>query len=389
MKVKVHTLKTIISIFLIAILVYIAYLIFIKSFIHYDRYTFFDYLINYQDGGFKRRGLSGTLGILLYDNIGLSLNTYCFLIALFPYIILIFYLIKLVYEKRVSTYSISLLLSPIGISYYLSNYPVVGRKEAYLILLFVLYGYYYNKIKNNRALQMSIMIALCVLTLQHEMTLFFISYFIVFNVYSNKKINIKDILELSLLPLILTVIIYHYGLTIDNGKTESILALRNIIIPKEGMNIFSWNINEFQYIIDYLWDYVLYIIPYLFVIYISYKVSKNEFKNITNRQYALIQLILLTSSAPLFLMSIDWGRWVHIHCMMQLIFILNIHNNENRELIEIDKGKQIAIAILIFSLLFIKVKHLQRAISYKTIFVELFMKSINKNYPHNSDTLGE
>src|SRR5690606_5491866 len=39
-----------------------------------DGYILADWLINYEDGGFKRRGLSGSFFFLLQDLTGISLN---------------------------------------------------------------------------------------------------------------------------------------------------------------------------------------------------------------------------------------------------------------------------------------------------------------------------
>ena len=43
-----------------------------------DGYVLGDWLINYQDGGFKRRGISGSLFFFLQDFSGLNLNILVF-----------------------------------------------------------------------------------------------------------------------------------------------------------------------------------------------------------------------------------------------------------------------------------------------------------------------
>ena len=48
-----------------------------------EGYILGDWLINYQDGGFKRRGLSGSFFFLLQDFTGLSLNVLVFLLSSF------------------------------------------------------------------------------------------------------------------------------------------------------------------------------------------------------------------------------------------------------------------------------------------------------------------
>ena len=48
-----------------------------------DGYVLGDWLINYQDGGFKRRGLLGSLILLIHDSIGIKLEMIVFVFVEF------------------------------------------------------------------------------------------------------------------------------------------------------------------------------------------------------------------------------------------------------------------------------------------------------------------
>ncbi|MFY7815740.1 MAG: hypothetical protein ACOVRK_11210 [Chryseobacterium taeanense] len=79
-----------------------------------DGYILADWLINYQDGGFKRRGLSGSFFFLLQDLTGLRLN---YLVYFAQFLIISgFFLMytKLIRYKVTDLLYLSLLMSSLG-----------------------------------------------------------------------------------------------------------------------------------------------------------------------------------------------------------------------------------------------------------------------------------
>ncbi|MEG2509565.1 MAG: hypothetical protein RSA74_08945, partial [Chryseobacterium sp.] len=122
------TVRLLINVLIIATAVFAL----VFTFIHNqksDGYILGDWLINYQDGGFKRRGLSGSFFFLIQDFTGLKLN----LVVYFFQVIIIcgfFYTyFTLIQRKKPDLFYLSLLLSSIGFIGIFNCVDYVGKKE--------------------------------------------------------------------------------------------------------------------------------------------------------------------------------------------------------------------------------------------------------------------
>ncbi len=98
-----------------------------------DGYILADWLINYEDGGFKRRGLSGSFFFIIQDVTGLSLN---YIVYFFQFVIISLFFwcyTKLIRYKLTDLLYLSLLLSSIGFVGLLNTVTYVGKKRIYRI----------------------------------------------------------------------------------------------------------------------------------------------------------------------------------------------------------------------------------------------------------------
>ena len=138
-----------------------------------------DWLINYQ-GGFVRRGLGGSLLLLVSDLLKIppNLTVAFFQILLYcSYFVILFLLIR---KKSLNTWFLILLLSPATLLFPVYDIHAVGRKEIILFFLFALFVYClkrYGTLPNRTVLLFSAAIA--VFTFFHELIFFFIPYFMV------------------------------------------------------------------------------------------------------------------------------------------------------------------------------------------------------------------
>src|SRR6185436_17916032 len=67
-----------------------------------------DWLINYEDGGFKRRGLSGTILFFIQDITHLKLTWIIYSIQLSLLILFLYNFLRLVWQKNISLFYITL-----------------------------------------------------------------------------------------------------------------------------------------------------------------------------------------------------------------------------------------------------------------------------------------
>lgn len=277
-----------------------------------DGYILGDWLVNYQDGGFKRRGLSGSFFFLLQDITGIKLNilVYCFqviIISLFFY-----YYFKLIQYKETTFLYLSLLLSSVGFVGLLNCVDYVGKKEFLVFFLFAVFVYLVDNNKLTRIKEWGLCIALLISTLFHEVTLFFIPYFLIALYFKTEKIQPVRYLKYILAVFIPAALLLLFGKEINEGQSLHILKERGVVFTR---GIFFWNIDERQYILDHFNEYKLYFLSLaISVFHIGFYL-----KYLKQRKVLSILLVgAFLFSLPLFYLAIDWGRWMYIH----MIFII-------------------------------------------------------------------
>lgn len=342
--------------------------------IHSDGYILGDWLVNYQDGGFKRRGLSGSFFFILQDLTGIKLNilVYCFqfiIISLFFY-----YYFKLIQYKEVTFLYLSLLMSSIGFVGLLNCVDYVGKKEFIIFLLFAVFAYLIDNDKLAKMKEWGFCIALFISTLFHEVTLFFIPYFLIALYLKTKKIEAVRYLKYILAVLIPAVLLLLFGKEINEGESLSILKERGVIFTR---GIFFWNIDERQYILEHSKEYLLYFLSLgISIVHLAFYL-----KYIAERKIISIFLIgAFLFSLPLFYLAIDWGRWMYIHMIFIIIlFALFLKKSDSAyasEIIIVNKKFYITLLIIIFSLIY-RVEMSGRGFTFEGLFYRICLAPLD------------
>ncbi|MPS63482.1 MAG: hypothetical protein DI622_08385 [Chryseobacterium sp.] len=333
-----------------------------------DGYILGDWLVNYQDGGFKRRGLSGSFFFILQDFTGIKLNilVYCFqftVISLFFY-----YYFKLIQYKEATFLYLSLLLSSIGFVGLLNCVDYVGKKEFIVFFLFAFFVYLTDNNKLTRIREWGFSIALFVSTLFHEVTLFFIPYFLITLYLKSGKLEIARYLKYILAVFIPAVLLLLFGKEINEGQSLNILKERGVVFTR---GIFFWNIDERQYILDHFNEYKLYILSLgISIFHIAFYL-----KYLAERKIISILLIgAFLFSLPLFYLAIDWGRWMYIHMMFIIIlFGLLLKKTDSAyssETIIINKKFYVTLLIIVISLIY-RVEMSGRGFTFEGLFYRI------------------
>lgn len=315
-----------------------------------DGYILADWLINYQDGGFKRRGLSGSFFFILQDLTGIRLN---YIVYFFQFLIIggFFWIYtKLIRYKLTDFLYLSLLLSAVGFVGLLNTVTYVGKKEFIVFLLFAYFVYLLDNDKLSRIKEYVFCILLCISTLLHEVTLFYVPYFAIALYVKRGKLEYTKYLKYFIAVGVPTLLIMLFGKNVNEGMSLEILSKRGVH-PIYG--IFYWNINERQYIKEHITEYSLYFISLaISAFHIGYYL-----KYLIGRKFLSILLIgAFLFSLPLFYLAIDWGRWMYIHMMLMIIlFTLALTKGGSiyvYEPIIINRKFYITLGIIILSLLY-------------------------------------
>lgn len=338
-----------------------------------DGYILGDWLINYQDGGFKRRGLSGSFFFLLQDISGIRLNL---LVYFFQVIIIsgfFYFYFKIIQYKETTFLYLSLLLSSIGFIGLFNCVDYVGKKEFIVFFLFAWFVYHLTNNSLTKYREYVVAAGLFIAMFFHEITLFFISYFLIALYLKTRKVECKRYLKYILAAFVPAVFIFVFGKDINEGNSLQLLQNRGVILTR---GIFFWNIDERQYIYDHFNEYRLYIISFLISIvhlyfYLKYQNSRK-----------IISILLAAAflfSLPLFYLAIDWGRWMYIHMIFIIILFALLLNGRKStsasETLLMDKKFWITFLIIITSLTY-RVEMSGRGFTFEGFFYRIFIAPI-------------
>lgn len=283
--------------------------------LHYDPWILGDWVINYYDGGFKRRGLLGTLFFIIQDTTGIKLTYLVFTTQLILYT-LFFYIYYLIVRHKTITFGYFLLIfSPFFLLFYPNDTAAIGRKE---ILLFVLYAYLIYNIRTNKLSVVKehiIILLLAIISLMHELTFFFIPYFL-FSIYNHSKKGRDDqlrILIYSSIMILLLTVIFIFGNKINSGHSLEILKARGVVF--RGGGILKFKRESFEIIAANINGYYLYFFSLLYQI-ILFRKFLSTVRTRYRKNYIYMGVFCFFFSLPIFFLAVDWGRWLHIHFVL-------------------------------------------------------------------------
>ncbi len=338
-----------------------------------DGYILADWLINYQDGGFKRRGLSGTFFFLLQDLTGFRLNHLVYFVQFIIITGFFWVYTQLIRYKITDLLYLSLLLSSVGFVGLLNTVTYVGKKEFIVFLLFTGFVYLLDQNRLSKKKEYLFCLALFVTTFLHEVVLFYIPYFAIALYLKTGTFEYKRYIKYFMAVGIPAALILIFGKNVNEGMSLQILAERGVH-PTYG--IFYWNINEREYIKQHGSEYLLYVISLaISIFHIGY------YLKFLNRRKVLSILLIgaFLFSLPLFYLAIDWGRWMYIHMMLMIVlFALLLRNGHSVfafEKIRVNRKFYITSIIIIFSLLY-RVEMSGKGFTFEGILYRIFIAPV-------------
>jgi hypothetical protein len=236
-------------------------------------------------------------------------------------------LASLIYRKTVNIWYLIVILSPVTLLFPILDSSVAGRKEIMLFFLYALFILCLNRqmLKSSFVI-LCFSLALLLATLFHELLFFYTPYF-VFALWIRSKAD-KETFPLSnailvmLGPFLAMIPLYLFGQNIDGpaicrGLTEmgltgnicnGILSDANKLGAGDVFRIATSN----HYFSNYSAALLLGLIP--FVLFIKHAANQT----IGVKIFLIAFLFLLLFSSPLFVLAIDWGRWLNIHFVLLL-----------------------------------------------------------------------
>ena len=332
-----------------------------------------DWIINY-DLGFIRRGLSGEIVRWISHLFNIKLNISAYLLQCLIYFSFIILFIHSLKNKKLTFFYFLLCFTPGFLLFTYYDGMAVGRKEIILYALFALWVNF--KISNKINIRVSIAFgsALFLLTLMHESFFFYSLYFylIVCLGSSESRLTQSMALVVPLGSAIALVITFLYGQDIDGSLIcadllthgvsknvcEGVIGFGNVS-PFAEIQRFIENF-RFQSITNIILIFSIIIIPNM--IYLA-SINNNIY---SKRQFLLWNIFIILLSFPLFIIAIDWGRWIAIHITLS-VMSLTIFLDDKNEYRKVGNDQSIfkdkiiylvmPIIIFIFSITFYSLQH--------------------------------
>ncbi|MGE8556067.1 MAG: hypothetical protein ACN6OB_19260 [Chryseobacterium jejuense] len=289
-------------------------------------FAFADWLINYQDGGFKRRGLLGTVFVFFYDSFSIKLQYSVFAAQAIVYV-LFFYLLSLLFKvKQTNIIDVFLFITPFCLWGFISDAAIGSRKDGILWLLFSIFTYFLIKNKYSGFRETILLISFSLSVFIHESFIFYAPYFLFILFLHSRKLDIQKSLKILLAFFIPAVFIFFMGsMNPDYGYTLQLV--KECGINLQDSNIFQWKENELikiQYYRAHFNTVSLYVVSFalelFFILYYIFIIKKQE---LSNKRLLLITFsILIILTIPLFLIAIDVGRWFYNHFILFFIILI-------------------------------------------------------------------
>ena len=308
-------------------------------------WTISDWLINYTDGGFKRRGLLGDFLFYIQDITGLKLQYQILIFQILGLSAILYGMFLYIKKYKVDFFYLCIMISPYILLFPALTIRNAGRREMILILMMLWYSFAKKSKFNDALLWVFYIIFLFI----HELGFFFLPFLIWINYSKWKKINIKYILALTVSATACISIIYFLGGDVNSGESLPILKNRGVVFQRE--NIFDLEYYfDFNFVMQYKLSFLVHVIE-LFITISQMGLYIYLFKRKSLYTFICCNAISILWVAPLFYLGIDWMRWNYIYSTLLFIVFSSLLKVNDSDVIAFN-NHSIKSSYLIFSLFF-------------------------------------
>jgi len=300
------------------------YIYFVTSFAQaHNGWSTADWLINYS-GGFCRRGLPGSIILNLNSLSGIPFELLVpsfqifFLVSFFSCFLL------LIKDRRLNFNCLFLITLPSFLPAYIWDRGIAGRKEIVLFALFALWCLFIRKRKLTLIVYIAFSLAISAFVFSHELGLFFCFYFPV-SLWLLSKQN-HYIFDRRSLFIPLTAFCSGIVLLLWGAPFPATQICQSIVSHGGSSDfchgILNYPVSSVQaastQFFESLSPRILYMgLMAFIIIFIPVVLSTLLDLHTIPLSFFILALVgLVFCSMPLFIIGLDWGRWVHIHSVL-------------------------------------------------------------------------
>ena len=329
--------------------VYLLILFLFANFFFFQKYnnlvewTISEWLINYQ-GGFTRRGLLGEIAFQLSKFLSITVRETILVLQILTYILFFYLIFNFIRDISKNLIIIFSIFSPLFILYPIAEVEVLGRKEIFVFISFILVANICSLkiLQKKHYFYFSLILTICCL-IWEGVVIYFSFFIFLFFLQNNFILDKKFILKLflSLIPFL----VCFYLIVLFRLDSESLKNMCDSINECYGAMTYlnrdlSSNISEVssKFHISYLFRYVIIFLvgffPLILLIFYSKFDTRIKLKNKNN--FSIIFFLVFAPSFIFYYIAQDWGRWIHISYSLSLLtYLFCIKNN----IITLDKTR--------------------------------------------------
>jgi len=286
-----------------------------------------DWLINYSNG-FVRRGLIGEIGRQLHYSAAIDPVSVVVMCKALCYATMCASLLLLGARRKIGLIEVAILLSPALIPFEINDPLGSGRKEIVLLALFTLYvvaGDFLPRSAKPPQQQWRfwyLLVALPVLTLIHEGLFFFSPFFLLYAWM--KYDDLRGETLVFGVPYVVSAVavslswMFRGGIGIAAAMCSSLTAMAvspevcggaTAALERYDVHVGMWDIQR------YLLLAILTVGPLLWY-------GAQAMRPPERRRFLLGMCLASLVTAPLYVLSEDWGRWLHLTGMLLFVIVL-------------------------------------------------------------------
>ncbi|AZA62919.1 hypothetical protein [Chryseobacterium indoltheticum] len=302
---------------LLSVLTYVTIQLYIKSTLPQVSWTASDWLINYEDGGFKRRGLSGSFLFFCQDQFHISLPIQILCIQVIFFCFIFYFLIRIILTKKINWDILILICSPLCLLYLPVSIFNSGRKEIILLALIL----FFMSGKSTQFKKYFLFGGFILGLFLHELFYFYLPFVMAAYILKTKKIDVKYLGSLFFVSTFIIIILFFFGGEINQGQSIKILNNRGIELNK--WNIFTYDaVKERKDMLVAYQSYILFSLELIFMTFLSFFFVKKHLPQYKNA-FKIFILVSLVWVSPLYYLGADWFRWNHIYSFLLIILIIS------------------------------------------------------------------
>ena len=308
-----------------------------------------EWFVNY-NYGFTRRGLIGTFLYSVLDLFKIDLKILLVLVIISLNFFMFYLIFRILKNKNLSFAELIILFSPAFINYSLFwKSTITIPKEILGLILFLFFLTYQDKLdESNYFISFTILLNISIYS--HEVNLWFAYGIILIILIGGNFKKFYKVLLITLISLLIFsfLIIQNYdnfsyvASQLCSGTYENLLPDAECYKSKilsldinDNLNLTSSliTLNQKYYLLSYLFYFLVASSP-LFL----YRLNRHDIKFLS---------FLIIGFIPLFVFTVDWGRWLNIFFSMTYLYFLKYHSPKKINLFKLGVNYYFQIFMLI------------------------------------------